>query len=202
MKKRKPDIHGLLKFARKSGVFKAGEAIARGFHYTQLERLCKKELLIKIARGFYRVPDAQVSSHYDLAIVGKAVPGGIVCLISALSFHEIGTQIPHDVWIMINNRAAHPRVNYPTLRVIRSSGKPFTEGIQEHEIDGVRVQIYNPAKTVVDCFKFRNKVGLEVALEALREALGERKCTFEELWNYARICRVTNIMRPYMEAMQ
>jgi predicted transcriptional regulator of viral defense system len=129
------------------------------------------------------------------------VPRGVICLISALDFHEIGTQLPHEVWVAIDRKAARPRVRQPKTRIFFFSGKALTEGVDEHDVEGVRVKIYNPAKTVADCFKYRNKVGLDVALEALRETLRFRKCSVDELWTYAKVCRVTKTMRPYMEAM-
>jgi len=139
--------------------------------------------------------------HLGLAQVAKAVPRSVVCLLSALRFHEIGTQNPHQIWIAMDRRAARPRVTHPNIRVVRFSGRSLTDGIEEHDIAGVPVRIYNPAKTVADCFKYRNKIGLDVAIEALRETVQGRKCTADELWRYAKICRVSKVMRPYMEAM-
>ncbi|MCD6365577.1 MAG: hypothetical protein J7M14_06845 [Planctomycetes bacterium] len=125
---------------------------------------------------------------------------GVICLLSALRFQEIGTQAPHEVWIALDRRAARPRARRLKTRIVRFSGKALTEGVDEHTIEGVQVRIYRPAKTVADCFKYRNKIGLDVALEALREVLRSRKCSIDELWKYASICRVTKTMRPYTEA--
>lgn len=147
------------------------------------------------------LPDAEITVHHGLAQARKAIPKGVICLLSALRFHEIGTQAPHEVWMAIDRRAARPRIKRPRMRIVRFSGKALTEGIEEHRVEGVAVRIYNPAKTVADCFKYRNKIGLDVALEALREVIRGRKCSVDELWQYAKVCRVTNIIRPYMEAI-
>jgi predicted transcriptional regulator of viral defense system len=154
----------------------------------------------RVGRGLYRLPDAEVSAHHALAEAAKAVPKGIVCLISALNFYEIGTQIPRQVWLAIDHRAARPRVDHPPLRIVRFSGKSLTEGIEVHEVDGVPVRVYSPAKTVVDCFRYRNKIGLDVALEALREARRGRKCTIDDLWRYAKAGRAASVIRHYLEA--
>ena len=147
------------------------------------------------------LPGAKITAHHGLAQAAKAVPKGVVCLLSSLRFHEIGTQAPYEVWVAIDRRAAKPRSKYPKMRIVRFSGKALTEGFKEHSIEGGFVKIYTPAKTVADCFKYRNKIGLDVAVEALREAMRYRKCTIDQLWRYARICRVTEVIRPYMEAM-
>jgi predicted transcriptional regulator of viral defense system len=147
------------------------------------------------------LPDAEVTAHHGLAQAGKAVPKSVICLLSALRFHEIGTQAPHQVWVAIDRRAARPQVKHLKMRIVRFSGKALTEGVDEHNIEGVPVRIYNPAKTVADCFKYRNKIGLDVALEALREVVRFRKCTIDDLWRYAKICRVTKTLRPYMESI-
>ena len=152
-------------------------------------------------RGLYSLPDADVTVHHGLAQASKSIPKGVICLLSALRFHEIGTQAPHEVWMAIDRRAARPRVKHPRMRIVRFSGKALTEGIEERKVEGVAVRIYNPAKTVADCFKYRNKIGLDVALEALRDVIRERKSTTDELWRYAKICRVTKIIRAYMEAI-
>jgi len=191
----------VLELARKSGVVSAADVAALGVHHEYLRRLCAEKKLVRIGRGLYSLPDAEVTAHHSIAQAGKAVPKGVVCLLSALSFHEIGTQLPHHVWIAIDRRAAHPRVRRSHLRVVRFSGNALSAGIDEHQIEGVTVKIYNPAKTVADCFKYRNKIGLDVALEALREVIRDKRCTIDELWQYAKICRVADVMRPYAEAI-
>ena len=190
----------ILKLARHSGMVAASEVRSLGIHSEYLRRLCAEQKLVKIGHGLYALPDAEVTTHHSLAQAAKAVPKAVICLLSALRFHEIGTQAPHEVWIAIDRRAGQPRSKYPKMRIVRFSGKALTEGYDLHTIEGVAVRIYNPAKTVADCFKYRNKIGLEVALEALRDALRDRKCTIDQLWKYAKICRVEKMMLPYMEA--
>ena len=173
----------------------------QGIHPEYVRRMCRKGLLDRVGHGLYVHPDAEPSAHHGLALVSKWTPQAIGCLLTALQFHEIGTQAPFEVWIALARRAARPRIDYPPVRIMRFSGKSLMEGIEAHEIDGVPVRVYCPAKTVADSFKYRNKIGLDVALEALRECLRKRKCTNDELWQYAKICRVANVMKPYMEAM-
>lgn len=152
-------------------------------------------------RGVYQTPVGSDTALLTLAQASKAVPKGVVCLLSALRFHEIGTQLPHQVWLALDRRAAKPRVSIPKIHFVRFSGMALEEGIQDHVIAGVTVRIYCPAKTVADCFKYRHKIGLDVALEALRESIRTRKVTADALWQYAKICRVAKVMQPYMEAM-
>ena len=200
MKDGKSNEQTVLELARNSGVVSASEIRSLGIHPEYLRRLCAKGELVRIERGLYRLPNAEVTAHHGLVQAAKAIPKGVVCLLSALRFHGIGTQAPHEVWIAINRRAAKPRIKHQKVRIVFFSGDSLTEGVEEHTIEGVRVSIYNPAKTVADCFKYRNKIGLDVALEALRDVLRGRKCSTDELWKYAKICRVTKTMRPYMEA--
>lgn len=145
--------------------------------------------------------DAQPTANVSLAQAARRVPHGIVCLLSALRFHEIGTANPFEVWMALDQGVRHPQVEYPPLRIVRLSGRALKEGIERHRIEGVRVAIYNPAKTVADCFKYRNKIGLDVAIEALRDRLRSKKCTRAQLWQYAKVCRVTEVMRPYLAAL-
>ena len=191
----------ILELARDSGVVSTGEVRSEGIHHEYLRQLCAEGKLVRVGRGLYSLPDADVTVHHGMAQASKAIPKGVICLLSALRFHEIGTQAPHEVWIAIDRRAARPRLKHPRMRIARFSGKALTEGIDERRVEGVPVKIYNPAKTVADCFKYRNKIGLDVALEALRDVIRERKCSTDELWRYAKICRVTKIIRPYMEAI-
>ncbi|MHC4712625.1 MAG: type IV toxin-antitoxin system AbiEi family antitoxin domain-containing protein [Planctomycetota bacterium] len=197
---RKPGEQTVLELARNSGVVSASDARSLGVHPEYLRRLCAKGQLVRIDRGLYRLPDAEVTAHHGLVRAAKAIPKGVVCLLSALRFHEIGTHAPREVWVAINRRAARPRIKQQKVRIVLFSGKALTEGVETHMIEGVQVNIYGPAKTVADCFKYRNKIGLDVALEALRDVLRGRKCSTDDLWKYAKICRVTKTMRPYMEA--
>jgi len=166
-----------------------------------LRRLCHRGLLERTGRGIYVLPDAHVTEHHSLAEVCKRVPHGVIALLSALSFHNLTTQAPFEVWMAIDVKARLPKVDRPKLRIVRFSGEALSEGIEEHKIEGVPVKIYSPAKTVADCFKYRNKIGIDVALEALRESQRKQKCSIDEIWHYAKICRVANVIKPYMESL-
>lgn len=190
----------VLKLARQMGVLRVRDLKERGIHPEYLRRLRKRGLLTRTGRGLYVATDAEISVHHGLAQAAKRVPHGVICLLSALQFHELGTQSPFEVWMALDRRAARPRLDYPPLHIVRFSGKALAEGIEAHSIEGVRVQVYNPAKTVADCFKYRNKIGLDVALEALRDCREQKKCSNDDLWFYAKVCRVANVMRPYLEA--
>jgi len=191
----------IIELVRNSGIVSTGDVRSHGIHHEYLRQLCTEGNLVRVGRGLYGLSDAEVTAHHGIAQASKAVPRGVICLLSALRFHEIGTQVPHEVWIAIDRKSARPRISHPKMRIARFSGKALTEGIDKHSIEGVQVRIYNPAKTVADCFKYRNKIGLDVALEALSEVIRERKCTIDDLWHYAKICRVTKTIRPYMEAI-
>lgn len=190
----------ILEIVAEAGVLRPRDLEAHGIPRIYLSRLCERGLLDRVGRGLYVLPDADVSEHHTLAEAGKRVPHGVVCLLSALRFHGLTTQSPSEVWLAIANKAWRPQVDYPPLRFVRFSERTLEAGVEEHSIEGILVRIYNPAKTVADCFKYRNKIGLDVALEALRDCRRQRRCTNDELWHYAKICRVANVMRPYMEA--
>ncbi|MEW6047799.1 MAG: type IV toxin-antitoxin system AbiEi family antitoxin domain-containing protein [Bacillota bacterium] len=191
----------VLDLVRSRGFLTAREAGRMAIHSQVLTRLVREGALERIARGLYRLPDQPITEHHSLVIVARAVPHGVVCLLSALSFHGIGTQIPAEVWVAIDRRARWPSLRHPPLRVVRFSGEAFAAGIETHAVDGQTVRVYGIAKTLADLFKYRNKVGLDVALEALREAWHERRFTMDELDHYARICRVQRVMTPYLEAL-
>ena len=191
----------LLHVARRRGALSAREATQLGIHSQQLSRLVAEGRLQRVNRGQYRWPDHPVTEHYSLAVTVKALPNAVICLLSALSFHGIGTQLPADVWVAIDRRARQPRLAYPRLRVMRFGGPALTAGVEEHRIEGQLVKIYGVAKTLADVFKYRNKVGLDVALEALREAWRARRFTMDELDRYTRICRVHRVMGPYLELL-
>lgn len=191
----------ILDYARQQSIFTAREASKMGIHSQLLTRLVREGTLERIARGQYRLPDQQLTEHFSLAVVAQAVPSGVICLLSALSFHGIGTQLPADVWLAIDRRARWPRLDYPRLRVVRFSGEAFTAGIETHTVEGQTVKVYGIAKTLADLFKYRNKVGLDVVLEALRETWYENRFTIDEIDRYARICRVQRVMTPYLEAL-
>ncbi|PHJ56864.1 transcriptional regulator [Nostoc linckia z18] len=191
----------VLELAHNAGAIRAKDAEAKGIHRDYLKRLEQQGLLIRSARGIYTSTLAEITESHSLVEAVKRVPHGVICLLSALSFYELTTQAPFEVWLAIPQKARAPKEDILPLRIVYMSGKALESGIEEYEIEGVRVPVYCPAKTVVDCFKFRNKIGLDVALEALRECLKERRCTIDEIWHYAKICRMQNVMRPYLESL-
>lgn len=166
-----------------------------------LQRLYQRGLVEKVARGLYKLPEISVSEHHSLAEAAKMVPKGVICLLSALRFHDLTTQAPHEIWMAIDRKTRLPVNKGLPIRFVRFSGSALIEGVESHIIDGIPVAIYQPAKTVADCFKYRNKIGLDVALEALKDCLRNRRCEADVLWLFAKICRVGNVMRPYLEAM-
>jgi predicted transcriptional regulator of viral defense system len=190
-----------LKLARRRQGVTARELAHAGIHTQVLSRLVASGELERIARGLYRLPERAVTENHGLAIAAAAVPHGVVCLLSALQYHGIGTQLPSEVWIAIDRRARRPALRYPPLRIVRYTGAALTEGAESHQVEGREVRVYNVAKTIADCFKYRNKIGLDVALEALREAWRARRFKMDELERYAAICRVQRVMRPYLEAL-
>jgi len=147
------------------------------------------------------LPNHPITEHYALTLAAKKAPHAVICLLSALRFHEIGTQNPHEVWIALRNGSSTPASDAMLLRVVRFSGPSFDEGREVHTLDGIATSIYCPPKTVADCFKFRNLVGLDVAIEALKDCIRNRRCAIDELFHYAAICRVGRVMRPYIEAL-
>jgi predicted transcriptional regulator of viral defense system len=191
----------IIKLARRQGFIRSNDLAAMGLPRVALTRLVRQVRLVRTARGFYAVPDRRVSAQSALAEIARKHPLAIVCLLSALRVHELTTQSPFEVWLAIPNKARAPRIDYPPLRIIRFSGVALTAGIEEHKIDGVIVHVTNVSKTVADCFKFRNKIGLDVALEALQEAWRAKRATMDELWRYAKVCRVANVMRPYLDSL-
>ena len=189
----------------RAGIVRPRDLAAEGISHQYLQSLARRGLLARTGRGLYTLPDA--AEHFDehaaLAEVAKRVPHGVICLLSALRFHDLTTQAPFEVWIAVEHSAYMPRnpdAAVP-LRVVYFSGAAFTEGVGEHMINGVPVRVYSPAKTVADCFKYRNKIGLDVALEALRETWRERRATMDELWRFAKVDRIANVIRPYLETL-
>jgi predicted transcriptional regulator of viral defense system len=191
----------VLDLVRKVGVLRPRDLDPYNIPRTYLSRLCAAGKLQRIGRGLYVLPGSGVTEHHSMAEACKRVPKGVVCLLSALSFHELTTQAPFEVWLAIGEKAWRPRLEYPPLRVVHFSKTALNAGVEEHQIEGVNVHVYSPAKTVADCFKYRNKIGLDVAIEALRECRRARHCTMDDLWHYAAICRVRNVMRPYLESL-
>ena len=191
----------VLKLARKHPLLRARDLAREGLPTIALTRLVSAGKLERVGRGIYSLPNQAVSENRSLAEVAIRVPRGVICLVSALRVHDIGTQAPHEIWLAIPHRMLSPRLDKPALRVIRMSGPSLTEGIDRLKVDGVEVSVFNAAKTIADCFKFRNKIGLDVALEALKNARAQRKASADDLWHFAKICRVANVMRPYLEAI-
>lgn len=191
----------ILDLAKRRGILRARDVAAKGLPRQYLVRLTARGLLERTARGLYRLPTSEVSENHSLAEACARVPRGAICLLSALRFHNLTTQAPREIHMAIPEKDRTPTIAARRMRFFRFSGDAFGHGIETHQIDGVPVRVYSPAKTVADCFKFRSKVGQNVAIEALRDCIQGRKATVKELWAAAKVCRVTSIMRPYMEAM-
>lgn len=191
----------LMRLARSRGLVSARQVAKLGIHTQALSRLVKEGLLERVARGQYRPADHPVTEHHGLALAAATVPGGVICLLSALGFHGLGTQLPFEVWMAMDRRARKPALRYPPLRVVRFTGPALTAGVETHTLEGQSVRVYNVTKTLADCFKYRNKIGLDVVLEALGEAWRKRCFTMDEIDRFARICRVERVMRPYLEAL-
>ena len=194
------DKDRILEIAGRLGVTTAADVEAVGISRNHLYELCKAGKIERTARGLYRIPGALSTEHGVLIEVAKRVPKGVVCLLSALRFHDLTTQNPHEVWITVPRGGWRPQMDYPPLNLTYVSGKSYTFGIREHTVQGIAIKVYTPAKTVADCFKFRNKVGLDVAIESLREVWWSRLASVDELTEAANVCRVFRVMRPYLEA--
>ena len=168
---------------------------------SHLWNLAKAGKIERVGRGLYRAKEAPISTNETLLEVAKRVPLGVLCLSSALRFHELATENPFEVWLAMERGAWSPKLDYPPVRVVHFSEAAFKFGIETHSVDGGTLRVYGPAKTVADCFKFRSKIGMETAIQALRSAYREKKATMDELWRAAKVCRVVNVMRPYMESL-
>jgi predicted transcriptional regulator of viral defense system len=188
-------------FRRAGGVLRTTQALQAGVHRRDLYALRDAGILQRVSRGVYRLADLPPLAEPDLVTVAARIPKAVIALISALHFHGLTTEIPHEVSIALPRGTVQPRLDWPPLRVYRFSGTMFTAGIETHERDAMEVRVYGAAKTVADCFRFRNQLGTDVALEALRNGLGERKFTPSEVLRMAKICRVDRIVRPYLEAV-
>lgn len=189
-------------FKRHGGTMRTGEAAAQGIHYSTLYWMRDEGLLEQLTRGVYRLSGIPGLSKHDVATVCARVPSAVLCLVSALDFHEVGTQIPSAVSIAIGPKDREPQLGYPPVRVYRMSGRALASGVEEHELDGLRVRVFGLAKTVADCFKFRNKIGHDVAIEALQEAVRSRRASPAQIMEFAEIDRVAKVIRPYLEALQ
>jgi predicted transcriptional regulator of viral defense system len=198
----KPKIEAALEFvARRGGIIRARDLREAGIPTAYLTRLCRQGRLERVSRGLYRLVGIDVTEYHDLAEAATRVPDGVVCLLSALVFHGLTDENPFEVWMAIDVKARRPKMDHPPVRFCRFSGAARTEGIESHEIEGVAVRIYGPEKTLADCLKYRNKLGVDVALKALKRYLrGRRRMRLGDLMRFARICRVEKLMRRYLEA--
>ena len=188
-------------FRKRGGMLRMAEAIEAGIHRNTLYRMVNDGLIERVSRGLYRATDAEPLASPDLVTVSVKVPDGVICLISALAFHNLTTQIPHEVYLAISRNSEPPRIDYPPVRSFRFSGKAFSEGIERPKVDGIMVPIYCREKTIADCFKFRNQIGLDTAIEAVKFYKDQPKRNVKALLEYASICRVTKVIRPYLEAI-
>lgn len=191
----------VLTLVRQLGVLRPRDLVGAGIPRIYLRRMFAEGLLDNPERGLYVLADAQPTEHHSLAEACKRVPHGVVCLLSALQFHGLTTQAPFEVWLAVAENARRPKVQSLPLRVVRFSVDTLTYGVQEHMVEGVLVKVYSEAKTVADCFKYRNKIGLDVALDALRDCWRKRRATMDELYLAAQVCRMGRLMRPYLESL-
>jgi len=199
---KKNNTEKVIQIVSEKGILRARELEDYGISSKILTRLVNKGQLIRIGRGLYRLPGVDYESTFQNFIkVQKRFPNSVICLISALAFHELTTQIPFETWIAIHEKARRPQPDGISIRVVRFSKKTLQQGVEQYLIENVPVRITNPARTVADCFKYRNKIGLDIALEGLKEGLRDHCFTRDELWQYAKLCRVSNVIRPYLESM-
>ena len=198
------DTHAqrILSLAKQKGLLRASALDAIEAPRVVLTRLTEAGLLERVSRGLYRLPSFAGSEHEGLATIAAKVPQAVFCLLTALQFHELTTQLPRQVWIAMPRGSHVPRLDYPPIKMVQMTGAVYTAGIEEHLRDGVTLRVYSAAKTVADCFEHRNKIGLDVALEALKDVRAKRKASADDLWRYAKVCRVANVMRPYLEAIE
>lgn len=192
----------VLDLAGQKGLLRASDLDAIEAPRVVLTRLAAAGLLDRVGRGLYRLPSHQGSEHEGLATIATRVPQAVFCLLTALQFHNSKIQLPRQIWIAMPRGSHAPRIDYPPIKMVQMAGDVYTTGVEAHLRDGVKLRVYGVAKTVVDCFKHRNKIGLDVALEALKDVHATRKASADELWRYASICRVANVMRPYLEAIE
>ena len=188
-------------FSESGGLLRTGAALRAGIHPRTLYDMRDEGVVEELSRGLYRLADLPALSNPDLVTVALKIPAGVVCLISALAYQEITTQIPHEVHVALPRGTEPPRLKHPPLRVFWFTGRSFTEGIETHKVDGIRLRVYSPEKTLADCFKYRNKLGLDTVLEALRLYRSRKRPNVDELMKFARVCRVEKVMRPYLEAL-
>lgn len=186
---------------RSTSFLRTRDLEAHGIWWAKRRDFVAEGTLQRVGRGLYSLPSAETSENRSLAEAGKRIPQGVICLLLALRFHELTTQYPPEIWLAINGKSREPKISYLPLRIVCFSENALTEGQEEHSIERVRVKSYGSAKTVADCFKYRNKIGLDIALEALQEVWRKQQCNMSDLMRYARICRVANVMRSYLETL-
>ncbi|MFC1783805.1 type IV toxin-antitoxin system AbiEi family antitoxin domain-containing protein [Planctomycetota bacterium] len=188
-------------FKKHGGVLRTMEAIKLGIHPRILYQMRDMKIIEQLSRGLYRLSDLPPLSNQDLVTVALKIPGGVICLVSALAYHEITTQIPHQVYVALDRGAEPPRLEHPPISIYWFKGDAYREGMQTHTIDKITVRIYNPEKTIADCVKYRNKIGIDVVLEALKMWWTRKDHDVNQLMYYARVCRVEKVIRPYIEAL-
>jgi len=188
-------------FRDRGGLLRTAEALRAGIHPRALYEMERRGILERLARGLYRLADMPTLGNPDLVSAALKVPHGVICLVSALAYHEITTEIPHEVYLALNRGAEPPRLDQPPIRIFWLTGEAFKQGIETHKLDGVDVRIYSLEKTIADCFKYRNKIGLDTAIEALKLYRKRKAFRINDLVRFARICRVEKVMRPYLEAL-
>lgn len=181
------------------GMLRLKDFLAEEIGQETLARLVREGEVVRPSRGLYQLSDATVDASQVFAEAATLVPKGIICLISALQFHQLTLQMPSAVWMAIDRTSWKPTIRYPSIRFVRFSGWALTEGVERHSIQSRQVPITDPSRTIVDCFRYRNKIGIDVAMEGLREGVRQRKCTPDQLWHYAKKAHVWTIMRPYVE---
>jgi predicted transcriptional regulator of viral defense system len=192
----------ILELAGRRGVIGPRDLKEHGIPHGYLQRMLTSGILQRVGRGTYMLPDAEMTENFSLVEACSRVPDGVVCLLSALRFHKIGTQNPHQVWVAVGLHSHQPRVDYPPLRIVRFSQSGLTREVQRREGPDGTVVVFGVAKTIADCFRYRNKIGLDVALEALRECWRDRRATMDELWREATLGRIASVMRPYLETLE
>ncbi|MES2309297.1 MAG: type IV toxin-antitoxin system AbiEi family antitoxin domain-containing protein [Verrucomicrobiota bacterium] len=198
---RDPIIKQILEIFRQLKVVRPKDLAARGIPPVYLQRLCQSGEVIRASRGIYHTKKHEPSSRHLLALMAKRIPKAVVCLLSALELHDLTTHSPHKIWIAIHKRSRRPVDSDLPIRIVRFSETSLTAGVEEVSIEGIQVKVTSVAKTIADCFKFRRKIGEDIAIEALRDGLKKRKCTRDEIWKQSKICRVANVIRPYMESI-
>lgn len=191
----------ILALAGKTGWLRATDIGATGASRIALTRMVANGQLERVARGLYRLPASDPSQHFELAAIARKAPQGVFCLLTALQFHELTTQLPWQVWVGMPRGSHCPRIEHPPLRMVQFTSEPFSYGIEEHRRDNTTLRVYSVAKTVADCFKHRNTIGLDVAIEALKDSIAHRRASFDDIRRAAEVCRVAEVMRPYLETL-